>query len=64
MNNFNFEDFYTNRKRYDTVREFCRCEKIDEDYFRSSVRGNRHRTVSKIISSILMLILNKFHRDG
>jgi|GEM_PF-6240252 hypothetical protein len=57
---FNYKDLHANSRQYDAVRAFCRCERIDDEHFRSSIRGegSSHYAMKKIITSILILILS------
>ena len=41
MNVYPYENWNLNRTKYDLTREFCLCEKVDEEYFRSIKRNIR-----------------------
>ena len=41
MNVYPYENWNLNRTKYDLIREFCLCEKVDEEYFRSIKRNIR-----------------------
>lgn len=44
-------DLYTGKRQYDNVREYCRCEKVNEDYFRSLLSHLTSKTRKKANSS-------------
>ncbi|HOA81816.1 MAG TPA: CPBP family intramembrane metalloprotease [Defluviitaleaceae bacterium] len=43
MNVYLYENWNLNRTKYDLIREFCLCEKVDEEYFRSIIKRNIRR---------------------
>ncbi|NLY97455.1 MAG: hypothetical protein GX082_08510 [Clostridiaceae bacterium] len=58
MDYFHFESFHTGKKRYDAIREFCRCEGINEEYVRSTIKEKRsdRKEMKKPILSVLGIV--------
>lgn len=70
---FNHKGMYTNKEQYDSVRMFCRLEKVDEIYFRSSIpaksreKHRRSRPAKRLpgIPTIINKIIVSFnHRQS
>ncbi|HHV59078.1 MAG TPA: hypothetical protein GXX49_02035 [Clostridiaceae bacterium] len=60
MNYFNNYNFHTGRKQYDSIREFCRCEKIDEEYFRRALseKESGNNTILLKLCYLISLLFN------
>jgi len=43
MNRFDYNKTPPERIRYDEVRDFCRCERINEAFFRTQIRKREHK---------------------
>ena len=60
MHIFDYLNLNYSSNQYDEVQDYCRCEKIDEEYFRASVRKKtkgKYSTMKKIILGGLISII-------